>query len=203
MINGISGYSPSAYYTPGAYLNTAHPTGKVSGVHNTNPVGKVPPVTGVTRSNPAQELTYAQKVNRARQGDTSLLSSTELRALKRTGQIECATCASRQYQDGSDEADVSFKSAAHIDPGSAAGKVMAHEQEHVANAYQKAEKANGRVISANVSIQHSVCPECGRNYVSGGLTRTTIAYPKDTPYGKNQKAADYGYLAGANFDSKS
>ena len=31
-----------------------------------------------------------------------------------TGQEECETCKNRKYQDGSDEANVSFKSAAHV-----------------------------------------------------------------------------------------
>lgn len=63
--------------------------------------------------------------------DTQDISPARLKAMKRSGQVECETCANRQYKDGSDEANVSFKSAAHIDPSSAASKVMAHEQEHV------------------------------------------------------------------------
>ena len=39
---------------------------------------------------------------------------------------ECQTCKNRKYQDGSDEM-VSFKSAAHISPQAAAGRVRAHE----------------------------------------------------------------------------
>ena len=39
---------------------------------------------------------------------------------------ECQTCKNRKYQDGSDEM-VSFKSAAHISPESAAARVRAHE----------------------------------------------------------------------------
>lgn len=50
---------------------------------------------------------------------------------------ECQTCKNRKYQDGSDEM-VSFKSAAHISPQAAAGRVRAHEGEHVSNAYDKA-----------------------------------------------------------------
>ena len=66
--------------------------------------------------------------------DTQDISSARLKAMKRSGQVECETCANREYKDGSDEVNVSFKSAAHIDPSAAATKVMAHEQEHVSNA---------------------------------------------------------------------
>ena len=80
---------------------------------------------------------------------------------------ECQTCKNRKYQDGSDEM-VSFKSAAHISPQAAAGRVRAHEGEHVSNAYDKAAQKNGTVVYASVSIHTSVCPECGKTYVSGG-----------------------------------
>ena len=61
---------------------------------------------------------------------------------------------------------VSFKVAAHISPQAAPTAVRAHEQEHVSNAYKKAAQNNGKVLSATVSIHSSVCPECGRSYVS-------------------------------------
>ncbi len=92
---------------------------------------------------------------------------------------ECKTCASRKYQDGSDEA-VSFKAASHISPEAAASAVRGHEQEHVSNAYAKASMGDGEVVSASVSIHTSICPECGRTYVSGGTTSSVIKYSKDT-----------------------
>ncbi len=123
------------------------------------------------------------------------------RAAKRAGVIECETCASRKYQDGSDE-QVSFKSAQHISPQAAAARVRGHEQEHVSNAYDKAKEAGGKVLNATVSIHTAVCPECGRTYVSGGTTHTQIRYPnEDNPYQKNRKKADGGLLAGMNFDA--
>ena len=73
---------------------------------------------------------------------------------------------------------VSFKSAAHISPEAAASRVRSHEQEHVSNAYKKASQDNGKVLSTNVSIKTSICPECGRSYVAGGETRTQIKYYK-------------------------
>lgn len=113
---------------------------------------------------------------------------------------ECQTCKNRKYQDGSDEM-VSFKSAAHISPQAAAGRVRAHEGEHVSNAYDKATQKNGTVVYASVSIHTSVCPECGKTYVSGGTTNTAIRYPnEDNPYQKNRKAADATILPEANFD---
>ena len=126
-------------------------------------------------------------------------SQSELMALKRAGAVECATCASRTYQDGSDE-NVSYKSASHIDPSSSGAKVMAHEQEHVSNAYTKAAKGGGQVVSASVTLKSATCPECGRSYVSGGVTNTTIKYSEDNPYGSNQKSAHYAAIAGMNVD---
>lgn len=113
---------------------------------------------------------------------------------------ECQTCKNRKYKDGSDEM-VSFKSPAHISPESAASAVRAHEQEHVSNAYSKAATGNGKVISASVSIQTSICPECGRSYVSGGTTNTQIKYyNEDNPYQKDLKTADSIKYQGMNVD---
>lgn len=113
---------------------------------------------------------------------------------------ECETCKNRRYQDGSNE-NVSFKSASHISPNAAGAAVRAHEGEHVANAYTKAEQDNGKVVNASVSIHTSVCPECGRTYVSGGTTNTTIKYSNEAnPYQQNQKSLDAAYMIGANID---
>jgi len=128
------------------------------------------------------------------------MSSGEVMNLKKTGAIECETCKNRQYKDGSNESDVSFKSPGHIDPGSSASKVMAHEQEHVANAYEKAAKNNGKVIAATVKLQTAVCPECGRSYVSGGVTNTMIKYNESSPYGRETKNRDAVSLVGRNID---
>ncbi len=105
---------------------------------------------------------------------------------------ECQTCKNRKYQDGSDEM-VSFKSASHIAPEAAGARVRAHEGEHVANAYKKAFQEGGKVVSCGVSIHTAVCPECGRTYVSGGVTNTVISTPaensdKKNPYNQNKAA---------------
>ena len=121
--------------------------------------------------------------------------------LQKSGKIECETCANRKYQDGSDEM-VSFKFPSHIDPGAAAARVSAHEQEHVNNAYSKAAKMNGRVASATVSIKTSICPECGRSYVAGGETRTQIKYyNEDNPYQQDKKATDGLKYIGMNINA--
>ena len=120
---------------------------------------------------------------------------------RRSSPEECETCNNRKYQDGSDEGNVSFKAASHVSPESAASRVRAHENEHVSNAYKKAAKDNGKVVNASVTIQTAICPECGRTYVSGGLTKTSIKYSnEDNPYTKNQKALDAINMRGANVD---
>ncbi|MCR5509130.1 MAG: hypothetical protein K6F34_10625 [Lachnospiraceae bacterium] len=119
---------------------------------------------------------------------------------RKSSPAECETCKERKYQDGSDEM-VSFKSAAHISPEAAGAKVRAHEQEHVVNAYEKAEQKGGKVISCGVSIKTAICPECGRSYVSGGQTRTAISYPNENnPYTKDRKAVQGMALRGSNLD---
>ena len=106
---------------------------------------------------------------------------------KKSSPQDCETCKNRKYQDGSDE-QVSFKSASHISPQEAPAKVRGHEQEHVVNAYAKAAEKGGKVLHAGVAIHTAVCPECGRTYVSGGLTSTVIKYPKDGNKKENEDA---------------
>ena len=123
---------------------------------------------------------------------------------KKSSPAECETCSERKYQDGSDECNVSFKAAAHISPTAAGAAVRAHEQEHVDNAYKKAKEGNGKVLQASVAIHTSICPECGRTYVSGGETTTKIAYGRDNdknPFLQNMKNRDAGLLRGMNFST--
>jgi len=115
---------------------------------------------------------------------------------------ECQTCENRKYQDGSNEM-VSFKSAQSISPLAAASKVRAHEMEHVSNAYSKAEQGNGKVLQASVRLKTAICPECGRSYVSGGVTDTKIKYPnEDNPYMNNLKKFQEDALKGNSIDIK-
>ena len=119
----------------------------------------------------------------------------------RSSPEECQTCKNRKYQDGSDEM-VSFKSPGHIDPDNAASVVMSHEKEHVSNAYRKAEENNGEVESVSVRLKTDICPECGRTYISGGVTNTQIKYfNEDNPYQKDMKESDaVNKYRGANVD---
>ena len=126
-------------------------------------------------------------------------SHAQINQLTRSGQIVCETCQNRKYQDGSDEM-VSYKAPTHISPTAASSAVRAHEQEHVGNAYAKAGNNNGEVIQASVRIKTSVCPECGRSYVSGGETTTQIKYNEENPYGRNFKKADAANVIGQNLD---
>ena len=91
------------------------------------------------------------------------------------GPKECETCKNRKYVDGSDDPSVSFQTPTHISPEAAMSAVASHEGEHVRNEQAKADQEGRRVISQSVTIHTSVCPECGRVYVSGGQTRTVTA----------------------------
>ena len=102
-------------------------------------------------------------------------TAAEMQMLKSMGKVECETCKNRTYQDGSADPGVSFKAPGHIDPGSSGAAVRAHEQEHVTNEQARARSEGKRVVSQSVRIFTSVCPECGRAYVSGGETRTVTA----------------------------
>ena len=113
---------------------------------------------------------------------------------------QCETCQNRTYQDGSNEM-VSFKSASHINPESAASVVRAHEGEHVSNAYDDAFMNGGAVVNASVALHTGVCPECGRTYVSGGTTTTQIKYQEENPYSKNAKGYDVSAVLGNYIDS--
>ncbi len=128
--------------------------------------------------------------------------ATEKKMGRRSSPAECETCKHRKYQDGSDE-NVSFKSASHISPESSGARVMAHEQEHVSNAYTKAAQNNGKVLSAVVSLHTAICPECGRSYVAGGTTSTKIKYLSgDDGYSKAINNANDAAFNGKNVDYK-
>ena len=168
----IGGYQPNSYFSP---------YGNVSGSYGR------PNVNG---ANPEQN---------------KILGKQEDEDSKRFGikdpNEKCETCENRKYQDGSDEHNVSFKVAAHIDPNAAASAVRAHEGQHVSNAYKKASQDNGKVLRASVTIHTSICPECGRSYVSGGTTHTQIKYyNEENPYQKDLKQTDGLKYTGMNVD---
>ena len=95
---------------------------------------------------------------------------------------ECQTCKNRKYQDSSNDPSVSMQAPTRLSPGQAAGAVAAHEGQHVAHEQARAEREDRQVVSQTVTINTSICPECGRVYVSGGVTRTvTASKPDNTP----------------------
>ena len=101
--------------------------------------------------------------------------------------VECQTCKNRKYQDGSNEM-VSFKTPGNIRPEESYAKVMAHEKEHVANAIAEGNEKNKDLVSVSVSLKTAICPECGRAYIAGGVTSTTMITYGDDPYSQNKKA---------------
>jgi len=94
------------------------------------------------------------------------------------GVKECQTCKNRKYVDESNDPSVSYQTPQHIDPGQSGAKVMSHEREHAANEQAKAEREERRIVSQTVSLTTGICPECGRVYISGGVTRTVTASDK-------------------------
>ena len=102
----------------------------------------------------------------------------ELNKNQEIGPKQCKTCAARTYKDQSGDSSVSFQTPTHVAPEMAASAVAAHEQEHVQNNAQNAQ-GEGMKATSFVQIRTSVCPECGRIYVSGGTT--TTYYSKKQP----------------------
>ena len=92
----------------------------------------------------------------------------------------CTTCQNRRYVDQSDDASVSFQTPTKINPSMAAAAVASHEQEHVRNEQARAQREGRDIINQSVTLHYDFCPECGRNYVSGGTTRTTSVSRSDS-----------------------
>jgi hypothetical protein len=114
---------------------------------------------------------------------------------------ECQTCKERKYIDVSNESDVSFQSPTHVSPEASYSAVAAHEQEHVSNAVAEGSKPEAKLISASVSYQMAICPECGTSYIAGGTTQTTLQYKESNPYESARKSLEGSFLIGMNFDS--
>lgn len=158
-------------------------------MQNTDPISA--PQNGIKNTAGTQEPEEAK----------GLSDKTKVKNGYRSSPEDCQTCKERKYQDGSDESDVSFKAPGHISPEASASAVMAHERQHVSNAYQKAAQNDGKVVSCNVTLHTAVCPECGTVYVAGGTTNTSISYPNESnPYQRDKKAQDAIRFTGANID---
>ena len=186
MVNGILGYSN--YYNNNASLirgaDMANESEKIT--RNAVPVKQPSDTAQSNASNYggfSKSSHFEGSVNGlANQVKMKVLGEDELGLLKRPDDVktpqevmedsECKTCAERKYQDGSDDPGVSFKTAAHISPEQAAAKVRSHEYEHVVREQSKADRENKEVVSQSVRLHTDICPECGRTYVSGGVTNT-------------------------------
>lgn len=118
-------------------------------------------------------------------------ASTHKAAGKKSSPAECETCANRTYQDGSDENDVSFKTPSKIPQSIAASVVLGHEHEHVANAYEKERNGEGEVKRVSVTLHNDICPECGRVFVSGGVTHTEMTQSVENPYSKKNSQGTF------------
>jgi hypothetical protein len=138
-----------------------------------------PPANKV--SEPAQTGYYGPGViveisQQAKDANKAAQPSSEVKGISEAMEVkECQTCKNRKYVDGSSDPSVSYQSPAHISPEQSASKVMAHEREHVTNEQAKAQKEDRKVVSQTVSLSTAICPECGKVYVSGGVTRTVTA----------------------------
>ncbi len=113
---------------------------------------------------------------------------------------ECETCKNREYVDVSHDANVSFKTPGKISAKASYGKVLSHEMEHVAHAKSEDAKEGTTLLSSSVTLQYSICPECGSSYVAGGNTRTQIAYDESNPYERERKAYEGSFLIGSTID---
>lgn len=103
---------------------------------------------------------------------------------------ECQTCKERRYQDGSDDPGVSFKSATKVNPEAADAAVRGHEMEHVYRNRAEAAREGREVVSQSVSIKRAICPECGKAYTSGGVTKTVTKPKQDNAAKFNVGKAD-------------
>jgi hypothetical protein len=119
------------------------------------------------------------------QNDVNENTAAGIKKKKTEGVQECQTCKNRRYQDGSNDPGVSFKSPTKLSPGQAGSAVRAHEQEHVTRNAAKAEREDREVVSSSVRIHTAICPECGKPYVAGGVTRTVTANKEKNEAEKN------------------
>lgn len=110
------------------------------------------------------------------------------------GKEECQTCKNRKYQDGSDDPGVSFKSPTKVAAGSAEAAVRSHEYEHVNRNQAKASREGQEIVYQSVRIKHGICPECGDDYVVGGVTTTMTKPKRDERFevGMYDKSAEKG-----------
>lgn len=185
FMNGLSGLGPFSFGS--SVTNTA-------GLSNYASDNRFPQSSSVTGT-----AAFQKDLPKVAGIPSASSDSDNSRTQKAEKKGECQTCKNRQYVDGSNEGNVSFKAPGHIAPEASAATVMAHEKEHVANARRTGNKPGNELVSVSVSLKHAICPECGRSYVAGGTTRTLIKYG-DSKYDNNRKNADKGSVLGMNVD---
>lgn len=168
--------------SPGTPVEPVSPIGAVN-VNGTNGIANAIPF--LRKGMDPAELAVRMRIQYA---DPSKEEGAGVDAAQKAAEdAECQTCKERKYQDGSDDAGVSFKTPTHISPDQAASAVKGHEMEHVVRERAAAKREDRRVVSQSVTMHTSICPECGRVYVSGGTTRTTTASEPDTAEAMQQQ----------------
>lgn len=168
--------------SPGTTVEPVSPIGAVN-VNGTNGIANAIPF--LRKGMDPAELAVRMRIQYA---DSSKEEGAGVDAAQKAAEdAECQTCKERKYQDGSDDAGVSFKTPTHISPDQAASAVKGHEMEHVVRERAAAKREDRRVVSQSVTMHTSICPECGRVYVSGGTTRTTTASEPDTAEAMQQQ----------------
>lgn len=132
---------------------------------------------------PTAGLSASERFNRTGMMSESVIPGEEVKpgdenksgvSRRNFDSYECETCKNRKYQDGSNDPGVSFKTPTKLSPESAATAVRSHENEHVSHAKSQALREDRKIVSQSVSYSTAICPECGRNYISGGTTRTVF-----------------------------
>lgn len=188
MLGGISGVSPYTsgyqYFRIGMNYSRAGMVMSAGGRTSSpgTPVEPVSPVRAVS-AEASRGVSYAIPFLRKGMDPAELAVRMRITyaddARKTSQEGECQTCKERKYQDGSDDAGVSYKTPTHIAPDQAASAVRGHEMEHVVREQAKAEGDDRKVVSQSVTLHNGICPECGKVYVSGGTTRTVTAESQD------------------------
>ena len=190
-VGNYAGYYDTAMYigNTGAAMGTSHTVGKAFPQESPlSPVKAVPEV--FSNADTKREFKTPEEMKHDREVAMAVLKgkssrdvenlNPQLEKMKKKKQEpddgECETCENRKYVDGSNEGNVSFKSPQNISPQSAASRVLSHEYEHVRNAMREDQKEDAELVSVSVSLKTDICPECGKVYVSGGETRTTMRH---------------------------
>jgi len=134
------------------------------------------PEVDITKPINSITLNSVNRLNYTDQGITVEISQQAWDAYKQSkakSELDgCQICETRKYVDVSDDSSVSYQSPQHISPEQSAGKVLSHEREHVSREQLKAQRDDRTVVSQTVSLSTAICEECGKVYVSGGVTRT-------------------------------